>query len=173
MKVNKPLLILIIILALSLPVVMYLNRDFFIKAQSLGLLGILMINFASNLSPFPEPAFLSVLAGGTIYNPILVAAVAAVGASLGDFVVFIIGYSGRQLAIEKLRKRFFFRVLEDVFKKQGGYILFFASLIPNPFFDAFGLIGGIFGFSMWRFFIIMTLGRFIRFLFLAGVASKF
>lgn len=173
MKVNKPLFILIIAIALLLPVFMYVYRDFFTQAQSLGLLGIFLINFTSNLSPFPEPGFLSVIAGGTIYNPILVAAAASLGASAGDFVVFIIGYSGRKLTLERLRKKLLFRVLEDFFKRYGGYILFFASLIPNPFFDAFGLIGGIFGYPIWRFFMIMTLGRFIRFLFLAGIAARF
>lgn len=171
MKLNKPLLILILIISLSLPILMFIFRDFFRGVQSLGLLGIFIINLTSNLSPFPEPGFVSVIAGGIVYNPFLVALAASLGGSIGDMVVFIIGHSGRRLTIHKLRKKIFFRVLEDYFKKYGGYILFFASLIPNPIFDAFGLIGGIFGFSIVRFFLIMTLGRFLRFLLLASLAS--
>jgi membrane protein YqaA with SNARE-associated domain len=173
MKINKPIAILILIISISLPILLFIFRDFFKQAESLGLLGIFVINFTSNLSPFPEPGFASVIAGGSLYNPIFVAFFAALGASFGDLLFFIIGHSGRKLTIIKLRKKLFFRILEDNFTKYGGYILFFAALLPNPFFDAFGLIGGIFGFSALRFFILMTVGRFIRFLFLAGLGSIF
>ena len=173
LKLSKPLLILILIIALSIPILMFIFRDFFKGAQSLGLFGIFIINLTSNLSPFPEPGFVSVIAGGTIYNPIFVAAAAALGGSIGDLVVYIVGHSGRRLTIHKLRKKILFQVLEDYFEKYGGYILFFASLIPNPIFDAFGLIAGIFNFSIVRFFLIMTLGRFLRFLLLAGIASYY
>jgi membrane protein YqaA with SNARE-associated domain len=173
LKLNKPLAIGLLIFSIALPILLFIFRDFFKDAQSLGLLGIFIINLTSNLSPFPEPGFISVFAGGIIYNPILVAIVASFGASIGDLLFFVIGYSSRHLSIERLRKKILFQVLEDYFKKYGGYILFFAALLPNPFFDAFGLIGGVFGFSPIRFFLIMTVGRFLRFLLVAGIGTYF
>jgi membrane protein YqaA with SNARE-associated domain len=173
MKLNKPLAVVVLTISILLPILIFVYRDYFIKAQSLGLLGIFLINFSSNLSPFPEPGFVSVIAGGAIYNPILVAFAGSLGASFGDLLFYFIGHSGRQLALKRLRKKLLFRVIEESFKKHGGYIIFFAALIPNPFFDAFGLIGGIFGFSFTRFLLLLTLGRFLRFLLLAGFGSFF
>jgi len=173
MKFNKPLAALILIFSLSLPVLMFIFRDFFRSTQSLGILGIFIINIASNLSLLPAPAFVSVIAGGAVYNPLFVAAVSALGASIGDMLFFLVGHSGRRLTIEKLRKKILFKVTEDYFKKYGGYIIFFAALIPNPIFDSFGLFAGIFAFSPVRFFLIITLGRFIRYIILAGIGSQF
>jgi membrane protein YqaA with SNARE-associated domain len=150
----------------------FIFREQFKDGQTLGLLGILIINFFSSATFFVSgPAFLTVIAGGSIYHPILVGLTAALGTALGDIVSFFFGYSTRHLALVKLEKRLLFRVFEDFFKLHGNWILFLMALIPNPFFDAAGLVAGIFKFDIKRYFIIVFVGRLVRFLLLAYIGE--
>lgn len=170
---NKPAFYLVFLLSLILSFSLFIFKDFFRDSKSLGLIGIFIINFVSSASFFVSgPAFLSIIAGGSLYNPVLVAFVSSVAATLGDMVGFLVGFSGRKIILEKLEKKFWFSVLEDYFKKYGGWMLFTFAFIPNPFFDAIGLIAGIFVFSPKRFVIIVTLGRFLRYLILAGIGAR-
>jgi membrane protein YqaA with SNARE-associated domain len=173
MRINKPLAILFLVISIVLPIFIFVFQDFFKSTQSLGLFGIFLTNLITGMSLIPAPGFLSVIAGGSVYPIVLVALVSALGATIGDFVFFIIGFSGRNLTVKKLQKKILFQVLEQYFKKYGGWVLFFASLVPNPIFDSFGLIFGIFGFSITRFIIIITIGRFLRFLILARIGAQF
>ena len=62
--------------------------------RSLGLLGIFLINFLSSATIFlPAPGIATVVAGGAIYSPIAVGLVAALGATLGDMISYMLGVS--------------------------------------------------------------------------------
>lgn len=151
----------------------FLYKDFFSHTTSLGLIGIFLVNFVSNASFFfSGPAFLTVIAGGDIYPPILVALAASLGAALGDMISFLFGFSGRNLTKQRLEKSKLLRFLEANFQKHGGIIVFLMALIPNPLFDAIGILAGIFNYPPMRFFIIMLVGRFLRYLLLAQISSK-
>lgn len=165
---------LILVLSLVLSFGFFIFRDYFRESQNLGLLGIFIINFISNASLFlSAPSFISIITGGTIYSPILVALVSSLGATLGDMVSYFIGISGRHLTHHKLKEKILFRVLDDLFKLHGGWITFILALIPNPFFDAIGLIAGVFAFSPLKFLIIVFIGRLIRFFILASLGAHF
>lgn len=165
--------ILIFVLSIVLSVSFFIFRDFFKASSAFGLIGLFFVNFVSNASFFVSaPAFLTVVAGGNLYPPILVALVSSLGATAGDAVSFIFGIAGQKLAKHKLEKKKWFAVLEKLFKKHGNWILFTLALAPNPIFDAIGLIAGIFGYSFYRFFLIVWLGRLIRYFFLAYFGSK-
>lgn len=164
----------VLILSFSLSIALFLFRDYFRQLQSLGLIGIFLINFVSGASFFVSgPAFLTVIAGGSIYPPILVALVASLGASLGDMVSYLFGYSGRHLALPNLRKKIWFNVFEDLFKSYGTIIIFVFAIIPNPLFDAVGLFAGVLGMKYSKFFITMLIGRFTRFIILALIGAKY
>ena len=133
-----------------------------------------MINFLSGLSFFfPAPSFLTVFSGGAIYPPVIVALVSSLGATLGDMLYFIMGYTGRVIISSKIENKILFKVVEALFKKYGTFIVFVLALIPNPLFDGIGLIAGIFTYSPYKFFIIVMVGRFLRYFLLAGVGSLF
>lgn len=171
---NKRVAILVFILSLVLSIAFFYFRDFFKGAESLGLLGIFLINFVSNASFFVSgPAFLTVIAGGALYPPILVAIASSLGSAAGDVISFIVGFTGRHIINHKLNQKIWFRVLEDYFKKFGGIILFIFALIPNPFFDSIGLIAGIFHYNIWKYLLIVFVGRLIRFFLLATLGSHF
>lgn len=168
MKSKKILFTALFIFCLALSVGLFYYQDFFRQAKSLGLLGLFLINAISSASlVIAGPGFLSVIAGGAIYNPILVAFVGSLGSATGDMLSYVIGLSGRGLAEEALSKKIWFRVLNDLFKKHGLWILFIFSLIPNPLFDSIGFLAGAFYFSPWKFFVIVFVGRLIRFYLLA------
>ena len=126
--------VFILILSVVLSFALFLFRDYFKDFQSLGLIGIFLINFVSSATFFVSgPAFLTVIAGGSIYPPLLVAFIASLGASAGDMVSYFFGYSGRNLAVHRLKKKIWFVVLEDLFKAYGSIFIFVLAVIPNPF----------------------------------------
>lgn len=171
---KKYLSILVLILSLALSIGLFIFRDYFKDFRNLGLLGIFIINFVSSATFFVSgPAFLTVIAGGSIYPPLLVALIASLGASIGDMVSYFFGYSGRKLTEHKLKKKLWFIVIEDVFKAYGSIFIFVFAIIPNPFFDAVGLFAGVLGMNYAKFFLLMLCGRFARFVILALIGARF
>lgn len=155
-------------LSIFLGALFFLYHDFFKQAWSLGLIGIFIISFVSSASFFsPAPVFLTVISGGSIYPPIVVALVASCGSAAGDMLSYIFGLSGRHLVSHNLSKKNWFILLEKYFKKYGNWLLLLFAFIPNPVFDAIGLFAGIFAYSPLRFFILVFIGRLLRYLILA------
>lgn len=140
--------------------------------KSLGLLGIFLINFIGNATFFlPGPAIATVVAGGAVYPAFSVAVASSLGATLGDMIGYALGYSGKKLFIKN--HHILFVVMRDIFQKYGTIAVFAFALIPNPFFDVIGLLGGLAHFSPVRFFVLLLLGRTIRNLLLASLGSLF
>ncbi|MCL4354214.1 VTT domain-containing protein [Patescibacteria group bacterium] len=173
MKNGKIFSILIVVLSIGLTVSLFLFPDIFKDHKNWGIIGIFITNFISGLSFFPAPSFITAVVGGSIYPPILVGLAASLGATLGDMLYLILGISGRKIAKKKLEKSKWFSLIEKNFQKYGGWILFAGAFIPNPIFDSFGLIAGIFNFSILRFFAIIMAGRFLRYFVLAQIGARF
>lgn len=164
--------VLIFVLSLAIVILAYQFRSQLEQFRSLGLFGILLINFIGNVTLFlPAPAIASVVAGGSIYPPIAVALSAAFGASLGDMVGFLFGLSGKKLTAKK-QGRLYERVT-SLFKKYGTVLIFLFAFIPNPFFDGIGIIAGALSYPPKQFFVIMLLARFTRNLLLAYAGAKY
>ena len=164
--------IIIFILSFILSGVLFYFHNYLRMARGFGLLGLFLINFVSSASFFVSaPAFLSVIQGGNLYNPMLVALIAGIGSGLGDMVGYIIGRSGHHLAKKKLEKKFWFKVTKGTFQTYGGFLLFAFALVPNPLFDSIGIVAGVFAYSPLRFLIIVAVGRFLRYILLANVGA--
>ncbi|MBI4078771.1 MAG: VTT domain-containing protein [Candidatus Levybacteria bacterium] len=140
--------------------------------KSLGLVGIFLINFLASATIFlPAPGIASVVAGGVLYPPVLVAIVSALGASAGDMVGFVLGHAGRKIFIKNHHR--WYMMLKDKFKMFGDVIVFLFAFVPNPLFDAIGILAGVFAYSPVRFFMFMLAGRFIRNVLLAYLGNAF
>ncbi len=140
--------------------------------KKLGPVGIFLINFFGSATLFvPAPAIATVVAGGAIYPPFLVAFVAAIGSVCGDMIGYFLGLSGRKAFLRDHHKKY--TKIQLLFKKYGGTAVFFFALIPNPIFDAIGITAGIFGYSANKFLLLVFLGRIIRDIFLAQFGSAF
>lgn len=174
MSKKKIFALLAFIFSIILSVVFFVFQDFFIEAKSLGLLGIFIANAASAAAVFiSAPAFITVFQGGGLYNPFLVGIVAAAGTAVGEIVSYIFGFSGRKLANHKLSKKIWFRVVEEIFEKHGTLVLFVLAIFPNPLFDVVGIMAGVFKYPLLKFFVVVFIGRAIRYILLAFVGSKF
>lgn len=163
----------IFLLSIGLSIAFFVFRDYFKEASSLGLFGLFIVNFVSSATFFVSaPAFLTIITGGNLYSPILVAVIAAAGACLGDMLGFAFGHSGRRLTRKKLDRHKTIRFLEKHFHRHGVLIIFLLAIIPNPFFDAIGILAGVVNYPPIRFFTIMLLGRFLRYWALAQFGSN-
>lgn len=150
----------------------FVFQDKLAQFRTLGLLGIFFINLFSSVTIFlPAPGIATVVAGGALYNPILVGIVAGVGAAIGDMVSFILGRSGNEILLKK-KEGSKFNVSREFFNKYAVIIIFIFAFIPNPFFDAIGIIAGAFTYPPKKFFLIMLSSRILRNLILAGIGAK-
>lgn len=150
-------------LLLVSPLVLGFNFGFF---RSLGLVGITLINFFSSATLFlPTPGFLAIGLGGKLYNPLLVAFLSALGSSLGEIVGFTFGYSTKKISTSQQNM---LDKIEKLFKhKYAPIFIILLSFIPNPFFDAIGIVAGISLYPLRKFLIYVFIGRFLRDLIIA------
>ena len=169
---NKIYAVTVFFSSIVLSIAFFVFRDYFKEASSLGLFGLFVVNFVSSVTFFVSaPAFLTIISGGNLYSPILVAVVASLGACLGDMLGFAFGHSGRRLTKKKLDRHKTVRFLEKHFHRHGALIIFLLAIIPNPFFDAIGILAGVVNYPPFKFFAIMLVGRFIRYWALAQVGA--
>ncbi|MBI2430495.1 MAG: VTT domain-containing protein [Candidatus Levybacteria bacterium] len=166
---NRSHLIMFIISFLVI-VLAFLFQERLSELKTLGIIGIFLINFLGSATIFlPAPAIVSVFAGGVVYSPLIVAIVAALGATFGDMIGFFLGFSGHKIILRKHHA--WHAMIKDLFHKFGGIIIFLFAFIPNPLFDGVGIAAGAFAFPPRRFFIFLLAGRLLRNLLLAYAGS--
>lgn len=140
--------------------------------RSLGLLGIFLINLIGSSTLFlPAPAIASVVAGGLVFPPVLVGLVAALGASFGDMLGYILGRSGKHIVLNHTEKKWFI-FFQKIFAKFASIVIFVFAFIPNPFFDGIGILAGISEFPPVKFFLILFAGRLSRNILLAFLGAR-
>lgn len=150
--------------------VAYIRPDF----QGLavyGYPGLFVLMFASSASVLlPLPGFATVIAGGAMGNPLLIALVAGPGSALGELTGYVAGCGGRALIQEQRLGTI--RRFENWLRRYGFWALFALAAIPNPAFDLVGLAAGSLGFPVKRFLAAVLLGNTVKYLFLAYVGNR-
>ncbi len=161
-----------LILSIILVGVAFFFHEKLSEFRSLGLVGIFLINLIGSATLFlPAPGIASVVAGGSIYPPLLVALVASLGASVGDMVGYLLGTSSKHILLEN--KDGHLKTLMFYFKKYGAPVIVLLAFFPNPFFDAIGIVAGVLGYPVKKFFLWMFVGRLLRNILLAYVGNRF
>jgi len=153
--------LLSLIFALVISVVIFIFRDKFVQLEEYGYLGIFLISVLGNATVIlPVPVILTAFIGGGIFNPFIVGIVTAVGAAIGELTGYLVGYGGKVVIKDnkKLIK------IEGWMKKHGLWVLFVLSAIPNPFFDLAGIVAGATGVSVYKYLIVVTLGKMVKFI---------
>ena len=146
-------------------------QDKLSQFRSLGLLGIFLANVLGSATLFlPAPAIVTVIAGGIVYPPILVGLVGAMGATIGDMVGYVVGFSGEKVFLKK--DYGFYTTFTHIMKRFGGIVIFIFAFFPNPLFDAIGITSGVLGYSVTKFFLWTFLGRLVRNLLLAYFGTR-
>ncbi|MEK7169168.1 MAG: VTT domain-containing protein [Patescibacteria group bacterium] len=150
-------------------VIIYFRNDLE-KLQGYGIFGIFLISVLGNATVvIPAPVILSAFIGGSVYNPILVGFVVALGATIGELTGFIAGVGGR-VAITDHRH---FKKVEHWMTKSGFLTLLILAAIPNPLFDVAGIFAGATNYPIKRFLIATILGKAIKFLAVTLIGSSF
>lgn len=155
----KILRILSLVLVLVISVFLFINRDELKDIQVYGYPGIVVLSFLANATLIlPVPGILITSLMGTVFNPFWVGVAAGTGAALGEITGYMAGFSG-QAVIEN--RKWYDRITLWM-KKYGEITVFVLALIPNPFFDAGGIIAGVLKMPLWRFLLWCWLGKVIK-----------
>jgi membrane protein DedA with SNARE-associated domain len=131
-----------------------------------GYVGIFLISLLGATSifvPIPSTVVIFILAGlrmggNWVFDPLLIAVFAGVGATVGEFSGYLIGLGGRKVIGEKYKKKM--DVLMRLFKRFGPVVIFLFALTPLPD-DLIFIPLGMMRYSMLAAFIPALLGKFL------------
>ena len=153
--------ILALVVVVGLSIWLVLNRERIESLAAFGYPGIFLVSALLNASLFlPLPTGVVISMMGAVFNPYLVAIAAGSGSTLGEVSGYLAGFSG-QPVMEKLDRQ---RKLEYWIKRYGGWAIIFLAFIPNPLFDAAGMIAGALKMPLWRFLIYCWIGKCLKML---------
>jgi membrane protein YqaA with SNARE-associated domain len=107
----------------------------------------------------------AVTAAGAFLNPLLLGLAAGAGAATGELTGYVAGRSGR-LIVGSGSAGVFRRVRAHL-DRRGFLTLFLLSAVPNPLFDVAGLTAGSLGYSPWRYWLAVSLGKSLVYVVLA------
>lgn len=148
-------------LAVIITVLVWVFRDNFIHLQGWGYIGLFVLSILGNATIIlPVPVILTAFIGGAIFNPFIVGVVVSLGASIGEMTGYLAGMGGKTL-VEGNKKRI--ERIEGWMKKYGLWTLFFLAAIPNPLFDLAGIVAGATGIPIYKYLIVVWLGKLIKF----------
>jgi membrane protein YqaA with SNARE-associated domain len=109
----------------------------------------------------PAPGVAVVAAVGTFLDPLWVGIVAGLGSATGELSGYLLGYYGRR-AVPTDTSRLW-RLAERGFQRWGFVALIVLAMIPNPVFDALGILAGGLRYPMGRFWLSTALGKILKF----------
>lgn len=166
-KIFKYLLIIASILISG--IIIYFRNDL-AKLEGYGLIGILIISILGNATVVvPAPVIVSAFIGGSVYNPIVVGLIVALGATIGELTGFMAGYGGRVTITNHKH----FKRIEKWMTKSGFLTILILAAIPNPLFDLAGIFSGATNYPLKKFLLATFIGKSIKFLIVALLGSSF
>lgn len=148
------LFILLAIVVFS--VAIYFSGALLSEAEAYGYLGVFLIcAVASAVLIVPVPAIAVVFGMGAVLNPWLVGLMVGLAEPIGELTAYMAGYSGR-VGMENRKS---YARLMDWMRRRGSVVLFFFAAIPNPFFDLAGAAAGVLRYPLWKYLMILFLGK--------------
>ncbi|MGE3273343.1 MAG: VTT domain-containing protein [Chloroflexota bacterium] len=109
----------------------------------------------------PAPGMALVAAAGAVLDPLWVGVVAGLGSGTGELSGYLLGYYGRRAAPTDTSR--VWRLAERAFRAWGFIAVVALALIPNPAFDALGILAGGLRYPMGRFWLATALGKIVKF----------
>lgn len=135
-----------------------------IDFEQVGYAGLgLTVLVASGGLVLPVPSLATTCAAGALLNPWIVALIAGSAGALGELTGYFLGFSGRGILSQN---RLYVR-MEGWMRRGGWIVLFLVALVPNPIFDVAGIAAGALRYPVWRFLLIVWLGKLGKFLIFA------
>ena len=141
-------------------------------AYQYGYLGVFLISLLGATSifvPIPSTVVIFILgaakvSGNWLFDPLLLGLFAGLGATIGEFSGYLIGFGGRKVIGEKYKKKM--DILMKLFKRFGPVIIFIFALTPLPD-DLLFIPLGVMRYSVVAAFIPAFLGKFLSNLIIA------
>ena len=100
-------------------------------ALQFSYLGVFIISFIGSVSVvFPIPYTIVIFFLGSVLNPFFVAISGGLGAALGEFSGYALGYYGRAAVSEKRRRKMNYMV--KLFDQHGPITIFLFAMTPLP-----------------------------------------
>jgi membrane protein YqaA with SNARE-associated domain len=105
---------------------------------------------------------------------LLYAVMAAAGSAVGCIVLYVIGYKGGEVLLERRISTARFDKIRSSFDRHEFWALMLPSMVPPPFpFKLFVLAASVFEMNFWHFLLAIFVGRLVRFLILSALVLKF
>jgi len=118
-----------------------------------------------------------VVAGYVYQNPhrfLLYVVMASAGSAVGSIVIYLIGYKGGEVLLEKRMSKAKFEKIKQSFDRHEFWSLMFPVMLPPPFpFKVVVLAAAAFEMRFTHFLAAIFAGRFVRFLILSLLTLKF
>jgi uncharacterized membrane protein YdjX (TVP38/TMEM64 family) len=154
-------------LVVAIMATIFLLRDHIQELAHFGYLGVFLVALIANATVFvPVPGVAMVFTMGAVFNPLLVAVFAGVGAALGELTGYLLGFSGQGL----VEHAGWYQRIQSWMMEHPRWIglgIMVMSAIPNPFFDATGIAAGTMKIPVWYFLIFCTIGSTLKMLLFA------
>ena len=160
-KLRKVLEIILIVFIIGLSVTIFIFRDKIQDVGELGYLGLFLLCFLANSTVLlPAPSLMIAASCALIMKPLLVAIVAALGSSLGEFVGYSFGTVTKDLSpkFNKLIDKLTAKIRNQYF------LVFLFALLPLPLFDVVGIYSGGVKMNLLKFFVLCFAGKFLKML---------
>jgi membrane protein YqaA with SNARE-associated domain len=109
----------------------------------------------------PAPGVALAAAAGTFLHPFWVGLMAGLGSATGELSGYLLGYYGRR-AVPTDTSRLW-RLAERGFRRWGVVAIIVLALIPNPAFDALGILAGGLRYPITRFWLATAAGKILKF----------
>lgn len=151
------------------------------QVSTLGYVGMFVGGFASGATIFlPGPAIVAAVTAGRVFSPLWVGLAFGSGTAMGEMVGYIVGRSSRNVVVSSgsVAPGWATRWLDWANTKLRGrdkriiaVVLFLLAFVPNPFFDAAGLLAGALKLPFLLFLLPVIIGRMLRYTALASVGA--
>jgi membrane protein DedA with SNARE-associated domain len=129
-------------------------KDF---AGQFGYLGVFIISFIGSVSViFPIPYTIVIFFLGSVLDPFFVAVSGGLGAALGEFSGYTLGYFGRKIVNKQQQRKMDYMV--KLFGKYGPAAIFIFALTPLPD-DLLFIPLGVMHYPFWKAFAPALLGK--------------
>ncbi|NDJ35040.1 MAG: VTT domain-containing protein [Chloroflexi bacterium] len=150
-----------ILLAVGITVAIYLLRDSLTRFSELAYAGAFLAMIVGNATILlPVPGLIVIFALGGTLQPVWVGLAGGAGAALGEMTGYAAGFGGSPM-IDKESP------LYEWMARFGLALVIVLAIIPNPFFDAAGVIAGAMRITWWQFLLTAWLGKTIQALLVA------
>jgi len=138
-------------------------KTFAYQYEYLGVFLISLLGATSIFVPIPSTVVIFVLgavnvSGNWLFDPLLLGLFAGLGASIGEFSGYLIGFGGRRVIGEKYKKKM--DILMRLFKRFGPVIIFVFALTPLSD-DLLFIPLGVMRYSVVAAFVPAFLGKFL------------